>query len=801
MHSLRYALRGFLRSPGFALSVVLLLAAGIGSNCVIFSALNAVLLRKLPVREPERLYRVVTDLPRIGKRSEIPYAVYTALRQHSTKVESVAGESSMDVAFTGEGLAERVRVHLVTPEYFAVLGIEAQVGRVLTPTDVTGAVLSYNFWQRRFAGDRSVIGRTIHLGSAAVPVVGVLPRSFSGFSIDTAPDVRIPIAAGSKPENYYLDLAVRLRPGVSSAAAQGEVSTIWADAQKWDSNNAWQRDRGVQLDPLLHGTSRLRERFSSALLILAAAVGLLLLMVCANVVGLLLARSAGRRQEIAVRLALGASRARLVRQMLVETTLLSVAGGAAGLALAYAAAPLLERALPPVRDFATVNLPLALHFSPDIRVFWFSLALCALTAVLAGLAPALAAARQDLYSPLRTARGSGAWTGRRALVIFEVALCTLLLAGAGLLVRTFRQLDTLDAGFDREHVVTFTTDPTLNGYKGPPAEALRLELENRARALPGVAAVGSSGMGLMRGTGMKATVAPMGQQAGSADFLNSSFQFATPEYFETMGIRVTAGRLPTAAEADRKPTAALVNETFVAKFFPGVDPLGRCFGGAMNKAAPCDHQIVGVVTDARYRSLREPIQPVFYRNFDAGTRESPRSFVLYVRTQARPESIINPVREVLRALDPALPFVEVHTLAEEAAATLWAERLTAALASVFGAIAALLAAAGLYGLLAYSVAQRSREIGIRMALGADAGNILRLIGGEAFAMVAIGVAVGLAATAAAGPAIRSILYGVQPSDLLSLMIATVLVLFATAIAVAIPVRRATRVDPALILKD
>jgi hypothetical protein len=187
--------------------------------------------------------------------------VYTALRQHSTKVESVAGESSMDVAFTGEGLAERVRVHLVTPEYFAALGVEAQVGRVLTPTDVTGAVLSYNFWQRRFAGDRSVIGRTIHLGNAAVPVVGVLPRSFSGFSIDTAPDVRIPIAVGSKPENFYLDLAVRLRPGVSAAAAQGEVSTIWADAQKWNSDNAWQRDRGVQLDPLLHGTSRLRERF------------------------------------------------------------------------------------------------------------------------------------------------------------------------------------------------------------------------------------------------------------------------------------------------------------------------------------------------------------------------------------------------------------------------------------------------------------------------------------------------------------------------------------------------------------
>src|SRR5258708_1123319 len=378
--------------------------------------MTGVVVEKGPVREAERIYRIGTDLPRIGKRSEIPYPVYPALRDHSTTLESVFGEGSMDAAFTGEGLAERVRVNLVTPEYFSSLGVSAQFGRVLSPRDEMGAVLSYGFWQRRFAGDRAVIGRVIHLGNATLNVTGVLPRSFSGFSIDTEPDVRVPIAAApqigdakSRPEWYYLDLAIRVKHGVSIAQAQGETTTIWANSQKWEPDFAWQRDRGIQLDPLLHGTSRLRERFFTALVILAAAVGLLLLMVCANVAGLLLARAASRRQETTVRLALGASRGRLIRQMLAETVVLATVGGAAGVALAYAAAPLLERALPPVRDFTTVSLPLALHFTPDLQVLLFSFALCAITAVLAGLAPALAASPEDLYSPLRAARGSTTW--------------------------------------------------------------------------------------------------------------------------------------------------------------------------------------------------------------------------------------------------------------------------------------------------------------------------------------------------------------------------------------------------------
>jgi hypothetical protein len=306
-------------------------------------------------------------------------------------------------------------------------------------------------------------------------------------------------------------------------------------------------------------------------------------------------------------------------------------------------------------------------------------------------------------------------------------------------------------------------------------DSLREELETRVRALPGVDSVGTGAFGMMRGTGLKGTVAAAGQTAGPSDFLNTSLQLVTPGYFDSIGIRVVAGRLPTLADADRKPAPVAVNETFARHFFPGLDPVGRCFGNAMNTPAKCAMEVAAVVTDAKYRSMREPIPPVYYRTFDADSRKTMHSFVLHVRTRVRPESIIQPVRETLRALDPALPFVEVRTLAEEADASLWAERLTAALSSVFGAIAAFLAAVGLYGLLAYSVAQRSREIGIRMALGADAGRILGLISGDALVLVGCGIALGLGAALTAGPAVRGVLYGVQPADPPTLALAAALV--------------------------
>jgi predicted permease len=491
-----------------------------------------------------------------------------------------------------------------------------------------------------------------------------------------------------------------------------------------------------------------------------------------------------------------------VRQMLTESFLISGLGGAGGLAIAFLSAPVLVRALPPVRDAAAASLPLSLRIQPDLRVLVFSLLLCLATTLLFGPIPAIAASREDLHSTLRSARASGGWRGRQILVVIEVALCTLLLAGAGLLVRTFRQLQDLDSGFDRDHIVTFSTDPRLNNYTPQQANLLRDALLERVRALPGVRSTALAGIGLMRGTGIKMTIGPAGQKPSPADFLNASLNVITPEYFDTMGVRLAAGRGFLGNEkADlSRRSPVIVNQTFARRFFPREDPIGKAFGMGMNVAVKDDYEIIGVVSDAKYRSLREPIQPTFYRLFLPDPKVS-APFILHVRTNVPPESVIEPVRQIFHSIDPALPIIEIHTLAEEISATLWSERLVAALASIFGALAALLAAVGLYGLLAYAVAQRTREIGIRVALGAAPSSIFIWIGSEALVMTAAGVLIGLAATFALAPAVRSLLYGVAPNDAGALIGSAVFVALIAVLAAGIPIARALRVDPAIALRQ
>jgi predicted permease len=377
------------------------------------------------------------------------------------------------------------------------------------------------------------------------------------------------------------------------------------------------------------------------------------------------------------------------------------------------------------------------------------------------------------------------------LVVFQVALCTLLLAGAGLLVRSFRQLHGMDPGFDADHVVTFTVYPGLSGYSQERCDKLRLALLDRVRALPGVASAASASRAVMRGSGVKMTLLPEGRPITQADFLNTSENTVSLEYFDAMGMRILAGRGFQDSDRGAKPAHILVNETFAHQFFPGVDPVGRRLWNSLGTL----WEIVGVASDAKYRSLREPMTPTFY---NLGSDDV---FVLIVRTRMRPESTIQPVRRELAALDPALPFIEIHTLAEEVDASAASERLTAALASLFGLLAAMLAALGIYGLLSYVVAQRSREIGIRMAVGARPADIAQMIGRQSLTTVALGVAAGLAAAWQAAPVIRSLLYGVAPGDGVSLGVAAIFVLLVSAVATAIPAGRATRVEPAAALRD
>jgi predicted permease len=819
MSDLRFAVRMFAKSPGFTLIAVALLAVGVGANALIFSAVEAVLWRPLPVRHAEELVRMVQRIPRIGTSSRFHYSFYQALREHSTTLSAVFGEAAIDVAMNQPAPAEQVRVHMATPEFFEVLGVPPLLGRTLTEDDAKAnpgtppAVLSYGFWRRRFNGDSEAVGRTIMLHGHPFVIVGVMPRAFNGTSVDTAPDVRVPLHTfrelWTAPEAFNieeagLDLGGRLVSGVTRAQAQAETLAIWRTVIEPYSRGQLlgrgvfdQLQSGMELDPLERGISILRERYAGALKVLLISACLLLLMVCANVTGLLLTRVAGRREEIAVRLAMGATRARVARQMITESVLLTALGGAGGVLIAFALTGSMVRVLPPLRDIVTRRLVLSVNFGPDRRVLLFSLGISALTALLSGVALAFSVSRIRVDTALRGARASGGWRGRQAVLVFQIALCTLLLSGAGLLIRTFEQLHGLDAGFDRDHVVTFTADPTLSGYTAPQERALLSELTGRVREIPGVVAVSLAARGLMRGRGIGMTVALVGQAPSTADFLTTNLNAVSPEYFATMGIRLVAGRDFTRADDPKaKPGRVVVNQAFVRRFFPNIDPLGQRFGaGPPQRVVTTMFEIIGVVSDAKYRSMREPMMPAVYQfssEFD--------SFVLHVRTSGRPESIIQSVRQALTALDPAVPFVEISTLADEVDASTAAERLTAALASIFAIIAALLTAVGLYGLLAWVVAQRRREIGIRMALGAQTADIGILVGRHALAMVVGGIVVGLGAAAAAARLMRSLLYDVAPSDPRSLVAAAVFVALVAAVAMAIPVARATHIEPAAAMR-
>ena len=819
MHDLRLGLRMLRKTPGSTLAIAGLLALGIGASTVIFSLFDTLLLRPLPARHPERLVRIAQHLPRIGAFSSFDYLYYEALRDHATTIESVFGQFGefAHFALTEPLPAEQVTATLVTPEFFDALGIQALYGRALTAADArdTGtvpAVLSYGFWQRRFHGDLQAPGRTLMIQGHAFVVVGVMPRGVNGLAVDTAADVSVPARALPLLTSLTLDraegleIAARLKPGVTRVQAYAECLSLWQSvtrsSHKGSPSLALELSRGITLDPLERGTSILRERFGGSLELLMASVGLLLLLVCVNIAGLLLARMTSRQQEIAVRLAVGATRARLMRQMLAEGLPLAVAGAAGGLLLAYTGIPLAMRALPPIRDRAASLRALSLDATIDWRVLAFSLGASLLALAIFGLAPALAASRTSLDSVLRGARITGGGRGRQILVAVQIALCTFLLAGAGLFVRTFKDLRSTNPGFDSEHIATFTLDLSGHGYTPQTEPALVRGLIARASEIPGVASASVAARGVMRDRGVSTTVAREGQRITPADFLNANLNAVSTGYFDTMGMHLLAGRVLTVADAPStgaapaRPTNVVVSKAFAERFFPGEDPLGKRFGiGIAGSVAKADDVIVGVVSDAKYRSLREPFSPILYQAMEASD-----TVVLNVRTRVRPDAIFEPVRKALASIDPTLALLEVHRMDEEVDASASGERLLAALASIFAGLAALIAVVGLYALLTYAVAQRQREIGIRMALGADAMDIAALTFRQTLGIACSGIVAGLGGALAAGPLVRSLLYGVSPQDPVSLATAAVLAILVAAAATAIPTASAMRIEPAYALR-
>ncbi len=827
LRDLRFGVRMLAKSPVFAATAVLLLAIGISANTLIFSVVDVLLLRPLPVLHPENLVRLVVVRPNNFVTWDLPYKLCDEFASRDASLSEAICQGETDVALSDGISTERVRVHLVSPNFFSSLGVRAYLGRVLTAEDertrATNAVLSYEFWQRRFRRDGSILGRSIDLGGHPFTIVGVSPEAFNGLTVDTSPDIRVPSAVDrlivrrdgdANPDARFLFAQIfgRLKSGVPLERASAEVDPLLNAAYQDELNEIFPAEKGMtpakigidyhlRLESIVNGVSTLRKQFSRGLEVLMAGVALLLLMACANVAGLLLARAAVRSQEIGIRLALGAGPGRILRQLLTEGLLLALLGGVAGILLTRACLPLLIRSLPPIRDRAAILQPLAVHIDIDLRVLGFAAGVTILTAILFALSPALRCARTDLASALKAGRTTTQHLLPRNLIVTaQVAICTLILMGAALLAETLERMHSMNAGFDPDRVVTFTLDPGLRGYNPEQSHALSKVLLEKTRALPGVEAAGIASRGLMRGTGVKSTFGVAGSRISAADFMNSSLNDITPGYFETMGMHVLAGRDFNGYDRNQTtPRHVIVNQTFVRRFFPGRNPIGERIGlPGLSGIVKADHEIVGIVSDAKYRSLREPIPAIVYNpaagGFDYG-------FVLHVRTRQHPETMIGPVRGILHSLDPELPFIEVLTLHEEIEASLWQERLLAWLSTIFGGIAALLASIGLYGALDYAVKARTREIGVRIALGAQPARIVCLLSREALLVIASGIALGLCAYAAAAVWLRRVLYSVPPWEPIAMVSVVLLVVLIAAIASAPATYRALRIDPASALRS
>ncbi|MBN9660555.1 MAG: ABC transporter permease [Acidobacteria bacterium] len=817
---LRVAMRRIRASPGRSLLIVILLALGIALNSTVFALFHALILRPLPVQNPSGLYVLTQDVLNLGPRSEQPYSVLEALQRRGASFSQVAGYAEYDTACRTPVGPARVRAHVVTGNFFAVLGTKPLLGRVLNPQDDTeGAagvpvVFSYPFWRSHFGSDPSVIGRPVTINERPFTVVGVLREHDNGVQVETTPDLRVPLRAvallASDPDytSYRkLDFTpfVRLKAGVSPAAARDEAyslldATLAEEAAKSGEPAYW-RERPFRLESLETGISLLRPRLKSGLLLLMCGVAALLLIICANAGGLLLAASYARRGEIAVRLALGATARRIITQFLTESLLLTGLGCAAGLILALLATPLLARALPPLRDLsaATLTVSLDLRLSPPVLAL--SIALCLLSSLMAALPAALQSSGVDLHTALRSVRTTRRQHLRWVLVVFQAALCTLLLGGAGLLTATLRNLRGIQPGFDAARVVTFTLDPSMAGYTPEQSGVLRARLLQEVKQLQGVAAAGFASRGLMRGTGIKMTVGRAGHRVTRSEFLNSSLNSISEGYFEAMGMRVVAGR--DYQPSDKEPNGAepaVVNQAFVRRFFPGEDPIGKFFGSGLDTVAKPERRIIGVVNDAKYRSLREPVPPTIYGYAPVQFKWG-GSFVLHVRTLGPPAEAIEPVRLVLARLEPRLPFYEIHTLRGEVDDSLWAERVLAWLSSAFGIGAMALVLMGIYATLAFAVAQARREVGIRTALGAQPADIFWLLSARPLLFVIAGAALGAASFLAASPYFHSLVYGLPTVNPTALAVPVLLVSGASAAATWIAVRAALSTAPAAVLRE
>ena len=830
---IRYGLRMLGKNPGFTIVAVATLALGIGANTAIFSLVNAVMLQSIPVRNPQELvvlrwsaqahpkdagsssygdceWTKWTD--KVSGSCSFSYPMFKQIREHAevfSNVGAFAGPAQLDLS--GNGTASIARGELVSGNYFQTLGVQAAVGRTLEPADEKpgaegAAVLSFAYWQGAFGGAQSAIGKSIKLNGVPFIIVGVADAGFTRLtpghsqdlwvSLSQAAPLRMQWGRGTQDEkNWWLAIVGRLKPGVGREQAQANVSLVFSNEIVQEKQLKAEDKPEVVLTAAQKGLSGIRGQLQEPLYILMAAVGILLLISCANVAGLMLSRAASRQKEMAVRLALGAGRGRVIRQLLTESVLLSFAGGALGVLLAYWGASALAA-------FASANRysNFQLNADPDLRVLAFTATVSALTGILFGLAPAFRGTRVNVAPILKENAGSISGTNfgsrRRfglgsGLVVAQVALSMIVLAGAGLVVRSLGNLKAIDPGFDTQNVLQFGVNPSLTGYyRSEQVEPLYRELQSRLSALPGVTSVSYSSDTLLDGGLWTEDVKIEGRADKST--VETQVLAVGPEFFATMKIPLMTGRTLTHEDAESKRDIAVVNREFVKKFLENRTPLGLHFGGDDPKSP--QYEIVGVVGDTKYAGLRDEIAPTAFIPLKDGEAH------FGLRTAISPQALLPAVRKVVSDLDNNLPLFDVRTQTERIERLLFNERLLARLASLFGLLALVLACVGLYGLLAYEVSRRTREIGIRAALGAQNRDVLKLVGSQGIVLMIVGILFGMVAAAGVTRSLGSLLFGVKPSDPVTFLAVSGLLMLVGLLACYIPARRATRVDPMVALR-
>lgn len=835
LRDINYAFRQMRQKRLFTALILCLVALGIGTNTLIFSFVDGLLFKSLPVRDAKNLFRIEENRKQQVKPNPyLNYSAYQLLSDNVSAFQSVLAECPLPYNGTYPlmlgGQARLITVDSVSGNFFADLGVKAARGRILTSADekaqgVSPAVVSYRFWKGQLGSDANIPGRTIRIKDHKFTVVGVLLPDFHGLDLDFDPDVTVPLSAapfltGRSLRDSRVYLFVRLKPGATLAQASAQTEPLVRDIEnqgitRWQPN-ASPALRHEILDfqigflPLEHGISQLRGLFSHALVLLMGAVALLLLIVCFNVGGLLLARAQTRRKEIAIRLSVGANRWRILRQLLTESILLGTGGAVLGTCLAIALAPLLARLLPVLRDPRTqFSLTPFVDLSPDWRVLGFIIAACLITGVLFGLAPALTALRIDLNAELKAGAGQRVFGTRfsagSVLIGLQVMLTTILVVASGLMIRTYWKLLHTNTGFDSDHILVFRIDPQSAGYKSEQLRAFYEQLQGKVQELPQVRAASWAERGLMQGKGLGTSIVPTGQIPHRSAF-NTSLNNVSPGYFSTMGIHLLEGRdlrFDDPGPTDTGPrhtSPVVVDQAFAHAFFPRQDVIGQTFSYSWDRGAKPDYRIVGLVTNAKYRSIREVPPPTFYSLPAWSVADGEGIMDLNVRTYGDPRSVIGEVREALKRFDPHVPIIETATMKSAIQASLWQERLVLVMTAFFGVAALLLAGIGLYGTLTQAVTQRTREIGIRMALGAQLRHIITAVCTLQLWPVLIGAIAGIAVGSALTRLAASLLYGISPVDPLSYTIAIAFVLLTALLAALLPGLRAAKVEPASVLR-